>query len=86
MTLAPREIRRRTPRSLDRADQRLGQWAARLNAYDPARTLARGWSITRTATGDLVRSPSDAPPGTALVTTLAEGALTSRTEPPEVPT
>lgn len=80
------EIRRRTPRTLDRADQRLMQWAARLNAYDPARTLARGWSITRTAAGDLVRSPADAPPGTVLVTTLAEGELTSRADPPEEPT
>lgn len=80
------ELRRRTPRTLDRADQRLVQWAARLNAYDPVRTLARGWSITRTAEGGLVRSPADAPPGTVLVTTLAEGELTSRAEPPEEPT
>jgi exodeoxyribonuclease VII large subunit len=79
------EIRRRSPRTLDRADQRLLQWAARINAYDPARSLARGWSITRTATGALVRSPADAPPGTALVTTLAEGELASRAENPEDP-
>jgi len=77
------EIRRRAPRTLDQADQRLVQWAARVNAYDPARTLARGWSITRTAAGDLLRSPDDAPPGTALVTTLAVGELASRAEPPE---
>ena len=77
------EIRRRTPRTLDRADQRLDQWAARVSAYDPTRTLARGWSITRTAAGTLVRSPADAPPGTALVTTVAEGAVASRAEPPE---
>jgi exodeoxyribonuclease VII large subunit len=80
------EIRRRGPRTLDRADQRLQQWSARINAYDPARSLARGWSITRTATGALVRSPDDAPPGTALITTLAEGELASRAEPPEDPT
>lgn len=79
------EIRRRSPRTLDRADQRLLQWAARINAYDPARSLARGWSITRTATGALVRSPADAPPGTVLVTTLAEGELASRAENPEDP-
>lgn len=79
------EIRRRPPRTLDRADQRLVQWGARLNAYDPARTLARGWSITRTGAGTLVRSPADAPPGTALVTTLADGSLRSRSEPPEQP-
>ena len=33
----------------------------------------------------LVRSPADAPPGTALVTTLAEGEVASRTETPEDP-
>jgi exodeoxyribonuclease VII large subunit len=76
------EIVRRVPRTLDRAEARLAQAAARVNAYDPARTLARGWSITRTGAGDLVRSPADAPAGTVLVTTVAEGELTSRTEEP----
>ncbi len=73
-----REIARRAPRSLDRAEERLSQWSARAGAYDPARTLARGWSITRTQAGDLVRSPTDAPPETTLVTTLAEGEVRSR--------
>jgi exodeoxyribonuclease VII large subunit len=74
------EIVRRVPRTLDRAEQRLVQSAARVNAYDPARTLARGWSITRTESGDLVRAPGDAPAGTTLRTTLADGELTSRAE------
>lgn len=73
-----REIARRAPRSLERADGRLTEWSARLAAYDPTRTLARGWSITRTQAGDLVRSPADAPPDTTLVTTLAEGEVVSR--------
>jgi exodeoxyribonuclease VII large subunit len=76
------EIVRRVPRTLDRAEQRLIQSGARVNAYDPARTLARGWSITRTEAGELVRSPADAPTGTVLRTTLAEGELTSRAEAP----
>jgi exodeoxyribonuclease VII large subunit len=73
-------IARRVPRALDRADERLTQTGARISAYDPARTLARGWSITRTAEGDLVRTPADAPPGTVLRTTLADGELTSTVE------
>lgn len=75
-------IKRQVPRALDRADAHLTQAAARVGAYDPARTLARGWSITRTAAGQLVRSPTDAPPGTRLTTTLAEGEVTSTVEAP----
>jgi exodeoxyribonuclease VII large subunit len=79
------EIVRRVPRTLDRADQRLVQSAAHLSAYDPARTLARGWSITRTEAGALVRTPGEAPVGTILRTTTADGELTSVVTPPEDP-
>jgi exodeoxyribonuclease VII large subunit len=51
--------------------------AARVDAADPARLLARGWSVTRSADGRLVRSPADAPPGTELVTTLGSGTVRS---------
>jgi len=50
---------------------------ARAVAADPVRALARGWSITRTADGRLVRSIGDAPPGTELATLLADGAVRS---------
>ena len=78
-------IARRAPQALDRADRQVDQWAARVSAYDPARALGRGWSITRTSTGTLVRSPADAPPGTDLVTTVAGGAVTSRVPDQEDP-
>ena len=58
--------------------QRLELLEARVAAADPAQLLARGWSLTRTADGGLVRSPHDAPPGTELVTTLASGRLRSK--------
>ena len=76
------EIRRRVPRALDRAEQHLALSAARVSAYDPARTLARGWSITRTEAGELVRSPDDAPGGTRLRTTVASGEVVSVVEDP----
>lgn len=60
------------------ADRRLEVLAARVGAADPARLLARGWSLTRTGDGRLVRSPADAPPGTEVVTTLAAGRLRSQ--------
>lgn len=49
----------------------------RTRSVDPIRTLARGWSITRTAAGTVVRRASDVAPGDILVTTLAEGTVTS---------
>jgi exodeoxyribonuclease VII large subunit len=51
--------------------------STRIGAADPARLLSRGWSVTRTADGRLVRSPDDAPPGTELITTLGAGSLRS---------
>jgi len=46
----------------------------------PERTLARGFSITRTADGAVLREPASAPPGSRLVTELARGRITSRVE------
>lgn len=66
-------------RALERQTDLLERWALRTKALDPAVTLARGWSITRRADGQLVRSPADAPPGTVVVTSLADGTITSTT-------
>jgi exodeoxyribonuclease VII large subunit len=51
--------------------------AARLRVLDPAAALARGWSITRRADGTLVRSTAGLAAGEALVTTVADGTVTS---------
>jgi exodeoxyribonuclease VII large subunit len=59
------------------AEHHLVAVEARAGVHDPALALARGWSITTTAAGQLVRRPADAPPGTELVTRLAEGTLHS---------
>ena len=63
--------------ALDRPLSRLDLLEARVAAHDPARLLARGWSLTRTADGTLVRSPDDAPAGTELVTTVEGGIVRS---------
>jgi exodeoxyribonuclease VII large subunit len=73
-------LNRRSVRLPTEADRALDSLAARVDALDPARTLARGWSITRHANGTLVRSVTDLRPGDALVTTLASGEVTSRVE------
>lgn len=65
---------------LREADARVDLFAAKADAADPVRLLARGWSLTRTADGRLVRSVADATAGTALVTTLADGEVRSTVE------
>jgi exodeoxyribonuclease VII large subunit len=47
----------------------------------PERVLARGFSITRTAAGELLRRPAQTTPGARIITVLAGGTLTSRVEP-----
>ncbi len=47
----------------------------------PDRVLARGFSITRTAGGELLRRPAQTAAGERIVTVLAGGTLTSRVEP-----
>jgi exodeoxyribonuclease VII large subunit len=72
----------RLPRAVDRsqhhAELRLELIAGRVDALDPRRALQRGWSITRTASGTLVRSTTDVAAGTELVTTVADGEIRSR--------
>jgi exodeoxyribonuclease VII large subunit len=72
-----RRLGHAAPRSLAPAGLRLDALEARVGALDPARALARGWSITRTSSGELVRDPAQVRPGDGLVTTLASGVVTS---------
>ncbi len=53
---------------------------ARVRALDPAHTLARGWSITRTADGRLVRAVDQLAAGDRITTTVADGEVHSRVE------
>ena len=75
------DLARRTRREADlvlrHATQRLAGRAALRDAFDPARALARGWSVTRDGDGRLVRDPAQVAEGEALVTTLAGGELRS---------
>ncbi len=64
-------------RSTLHARNRLDDLEHRLDLLDPERLLARGWSITRTASGEIVMRPADAEPGTTLRTTVAGGEITS---------
>ncbi len=57
--------------------QMLELFTARLSAVDPIRTLARGWSITRTSSGTVIRSSAEVVLGDTLVTTFSDGSVTS---------
>jgi exodeoxyribonuclease VII large subunit len=67
----------RAERTLAQAATHLGHLEPRVSAHDPQRLLDRGWTITTTADGRLVREPADAPPGTALTTRLRSGTIAS---------
>jgi exodeoxyribonuclease VII large subunit len=67
----------RAPRLLEVQQRRLAAAEAQVRALDPARALARGWSITRTVDGELVRSPQQVADGQDLETTVEGGKLRS---------
>ena len=49
----------------------------RLRAADPQVLLRRGWSITRNADGELVRSIDAVQSGDTLISTVADGTIIS---------
>ena len=59
---------------------RLDNLQARYLALDPALQLRRGYSLTYTADGKLLRSAKDLQPGDQLLTLLADGTVTSKVE------
>ena len=77
LAAAERRVVSRAPRGVAEAQRTLDGLEARVRALDPGRTLARGWSITRTADGRVVRSPADVASGDTLITSLAGGEVRS---------
>jgi exodeoxyribonuclease VII large subunit len=65
---------------LQRATQAVEATAARLESLSPLNVLARGYSLTRSETGQVVRKAEQVQPGERLVTLLHEGRLVSRVE------
>jgi len=71
---------RRTPQRLEPEVRHLDAVAQRVRLLDPVHTMARGWSITRTASGHTVRDVAQLQPGEQIVTTFANGTARSRVE------
>jgi len=63
--------------SIAAARLRLDSVEARIRALDPVNAMRRGWSITRTADGSIVRSLNQVEIGTGLTTRVADGTLSS---------
>jgi exodeoxyribonuclease VII large subunit len=61
--------------SLDRATARIGELTGHLRALSPQRTLDRGYAIAQLPSGTALRSAADAPSGTPLLLTLADGRV-----------
>jgi exonuclease VII large subunit len=55
----------------------VGQWQRLLGAYDYQRQLERGYSVTRDASGRVVRSVSEVASGSLLHTRLTDGEVAS---------
>jgi exodeoxyribonuclease VII large subunit len=62
---------------LTREEERVRSWRRLLMAYDVDRQLERGYSLTLTAGGELVRSAADVGEGEEIVTRLADGTVRS---------
>jgi exodeoxyribonuclease VII large subunit len=67
-----------------RETERVRSWRRLLTAYDVDRQLERGYSLTLTAAGALVRSAGDLPVGSEIVTRFADGTARSRVESADV--
>jgi len=70
----------RVPARLDPELRHLTAVGERLRLLDPASTLARGYSIARTASGRAVLDAASLQVGDVVVTTFAKGTATTRVE------
>jgi len=62
-------------RGVERAENTTRELTARLRALSPQSTLDRGYAIVQVAGGAVLRTQADAPSGTPLTVTVADGAL-----------
>jgi exodeoxyribonuclease VII large subunit len=68
---------------LDRASARVNELTGHLRALSPQRTLDRGYAIAQLPSGAALRAVADAPTGTPLLLTLADGRLSATAGDPK---
>jgi exodeoxyribonuclease VII large subunit len=78
-TAADSSLRQR----VQRQHTTLASLSASLRALSPAATLDRGFAIVRLANGSVVRSPEQAPAGTALHLIVARGRVAATSDGPD---
>ena len=76
-----RRLRRALSQDLAQRSEALARLGGLLKALGPASAFERGFSITTTGDGRLVRSVQEVRPGETLLTKLADGEVRSRVEP-----
>jgi len=64
-------------RLLERNGNRVAELTGQLRALSPKRTLERGYAIAQLPSGAALRSTRDAPEGTPLLLTVADGKITT---------
>ena len=74
---ATRRMRTTLLHRVDRAEGELAHVTAHLRSLSPQATMDRGYAVVATADGTIVREPSEAPDGTALLIRVAGGRLTA---------
>jgi exodeoxyribonuclease VII large subunit len=77
MVKAADRLRRRPPQLVAEEQRHVDALATRLSLLDPTNLLRRGWSITRTAGGDVVRSVEQLTTGDTILTRVADGEIAS---------
>ncbi len=80
LALRERALQEAMQRLVTRSQHRFARLADKLNTVSPLATLSRGYSITQTEHGKIVRQPQDVQTGDRLVTRLADGEIYSIAE------
>ncbi len=77
LTVTRDRLRRVPILQIERHSQRLDSISERVRLLDPVNTMAKGWSITRAANGDIVRDAASLLAGQEISTFFAAGSATS---------
>ena len=77
LSVASDRIRRRPLDVLIGSGKFIDSAAHRLRLLDPVNTMARGWTITRSYSGVVVRAAAQLKPGDVLITSFQDGTSTS---------
>jgi len=77
----PLRLTREATRGLEKRAARLENLATQTRLLDPARLLARGYTLTRDSAGQAVRSAADLAPGDGIFTHFVDGQVKSIVQP-----